>query len=517
MSIFNKVPISKPKKSKFDLSHEVKLSMQMGDLVPILCEPVMPGDSFQMNSEIFTRLAPMAAPIMHRVNVYTHSFFVPSRLIWDDSEEFHTGGTDGLSAPVHPYRVISAAVTHNYFHPGSLADYLGVSTTPDGSTPFVQDVRVNTLPFRAYNKIWNEYFRNQDLQDPVDLDTGSGSDTTTASDLFGVKRRNWEKDYFTSALPWTQRGAEVTMPANIVLSGSSDPAKLVSASAQSPLANSAGIQTDSEGNIKSDTGGFEAQIDPNGSLEMESTINELRRAVRLQEFLEILARTGSRYTEYLLGIFGVKTKDSRLQRPEYLGGGRSPVTISEVLQTSSTDTTTPQGNMSGHGISVGSHGFGKKYFDEHGYVLTLLSVMPKTAYQQGTRRHFMYNDRFDYPIPKFAQIGEQPIWNYELYYDGSKSYENLEDPDEIFGYGPRYSEAKFVPSSVHGDFKNSLDHWHMGRVFESAPALNSSFVKADPSHRVFAVTSSSVAKLYVQIYNNVKAIRPLPYFGVPSF
>ena len=240
-----------------------------------------------------------------------------------------------------------------------------------------------------------------------------------------------------------------------------------------------------------------------------TTVNQLRLALRLQEWFERNARAGSRYVEQILSHFGVQVPDYRLQRPEFLGGGKSPVVISEVLQTSSTDAISPQGNQAGHGISVGnSHGFSKK-FSEHGVLLGILSVMPKTAYMQGIRRQFLKTDKFEFAWPEFAQLGEQEIWQGELAAD-------VATLKETFGYQARYTEYKYIPSSCHGEMVSSLEFWTMARKFENAPALNEEFISSDPTHRIFPVTDPTEHKLIIQIYHNIRALRPLPYYSTPS-
>ena len=496
--------------------------MNMGALIPILCEEVVPGDTFKMNTEVLLRMAPLVAPVMHRVNVYTHFFFVPNRLIWSEWEDKITGGEDGLKNPVLPYIQLKDSNT-DYFKSGSLADYLGCASNDNGN--YSLDNKVNALPFRAYAQIWNDYYRDQNLQAKIAISKASGEDT---SDILIKRVRNWEKDYFTSSLPWTQRGGDVSVPltgeAIVKLDiGLGDRSQSVFNSDGSVNASVKGLYAEG-GTGKFINGDYQNQlIDPNDTLYADlsegagAPINELRRATRLQQWLEKNARGGARYIEQMLVHFGVRSSDARLQRPEYLGGGKSPVVISEVLQTAATDETSPQGNMAGHGISVGnSHGF-KKFFEEHGFVIGIISVLPRTSYQQGTRRIFRKFDKFDYYFPSFANLGEQEVFRTELYNTYNESSENY---NKVFGYQSRYAEYKYIPSSVHGDFRiedNGLDKWHMGRTFAAAPNLNGTFVSSiDVPQRNFAITDPAVPKLYVQVYNDLTAMRPLPFFSEPT-
>jgi len=503
--LFNQIALKTAKRNVIDLSHERKFSMNMGELIPMFVEEVVPGDTFKMNSEIFMRLAPLVAPIMHRVNVFTHFFFVPHRLVWDHWQEFITGGEDGQSAPVFPTISISDGNAHE-FDEGTLADYLGINIVK----PVQNYVTVSALPFRAYTLIYNEYYRDQNLEAEVPFSTESGADVGTELRL--IRKRAWQKDYFTAALPWTQRGGEATIPL-----GSVDPVY----SNLTTFNGSPGEAVNLEKNINDQViaNGETGQIQNMDTMEVEATtINDLRKAVKLQEWLEKSARGGSRYIEQIFSHFGVKSSDSRLQRPEYLGGGTSPVSISEVLQTSATNSqdtavdASIQGNMAGHGMSVGRSNSFKRFFEEHGAIIGIISVMPKSAYQQGLRKQFFKFDKFDYFWPSFAHLGEQPIENRELYNDGATT------GNETFGYVPRYAEYKYIPNTVHGSFKSTEIHWHMGRKFAQAPVLNNDFLKVSDElaqERIFADTSE-INKLYVQMYNKVRAIRPMPKFGIPS-
>jgi len=521
MNLFNQIQGKKPGYNAFDLSHERKFSMQMGKLTPILVQEIIPGDKFNINTEVLMRFAPLTAPVMHRINVYTHYFFVPNRLVWDDWQNFITGGSDGLDLPVYPTLAMSKANQDN-FVTGSLADYMGLPSLEGFTGSFSSNYWVSALPFRAYQLIYNEYYRDQNLTDPVAFGTGSDAEADITA-LMTMRQRAWEKDYFTSALPWAQRGGEVAMPIDFVYKDVSEVYNSVGVKPTTQIDLSAGTVGATDGLLHNKVG--DDPVDDTLRIEnLESegtsvTINELRNAVRLQEWLERNARAGARYIEQIFSHFGVKSSDARLQRPEYLGGGKSPVVISEVLQTSATNTQSSavdpsvQGNMAGHGISVGTGHKASRRFEEHGYIIGIISVLPRTAYQQGVNRMWRKDDKFDYFWPEFAQLGEQAITRGELYLDPEDlATANTAD----WGYQSRYAEYKYKESTVHGDFRTNLDHWHMGREFETAPELNTSFVEADPTKRIFAVTDTTVDELWVQLYHRIKAIRPIPYFNNPT-
>jgi hypothetical protein len=513
-NIFSEVQFKKGKKTLFPMMHDRKFSMNMGELVPILCEEVIPGDTWRCKSEAIVRMAPMLAPIMHRLNIQTHFFFVPNRLVWDDWEDFITGGPTGTSNPVSPYIDFSGAYGE-WMKNGSLLDYLGGATRDIAPTV---SARISALPFRAYSLIYNEYYRDQDLETEIVISKDSGN-ASANTDVLELRNRAWEKDLFTSARPFTQKGAEVQVPligdAPILFDRTAGTGRWVHDNTGDQLATGAATMVDNLGDTMIQSGGERGEYDPNGTLEADlssatsTTIADLRNAARLQEHLEKNMRGGSRYIEQMLVHFNVVSDDARLQRPEYLGGGKVPMMISEVLQTSET-ATTAQGNLSGHGVSAGSSPYWKKFFKEHGYIIGIMSVMPKTSYYQGFRRYLLKDDKYDYFFRDFEHIGEQGIYPAELYHD----YDDTVNKG-TFGYNMRYYEYKYIPSSVHGDFKNSLEYWHLGRKFASSPTLNKNFVLADPDDRIFAVQDGS-DKLYCQVYNDVSAIRSMSRFSNPQ-
>lgn len=525
-NLFNMNSRSKIKRNAFDLTHEKKLSCNMGDIVPIYLQEVVPGDKFRVSSEQLIRLAPMIAPMMQRVNVFTHFFWVPNRLVFDKWQDLITGGATGKVEPTFPQMLIKES-TRAAWYPNLLGDYFGIPPLPVNSPMIPVPIEVNALPFRAYALIWNEYFRDQTLDAPIEFPMGETQTDQETINLTSLRRRRWEKDYFTSALPWAQRGDEVMIPTVPVQRTGSYPATKFYESDES-ISYAPGtkfmagpVETVYDyGNgqttnlVDSADKNHIAHIGASGPAGTESSgsIADLRKAARLQEWLERNARGGARYIEQIFAHFGVKSSDARLQRPEFLGGGMNPVVISEVLSTFSSENT-PQGNMSGHGLSVGHDNQFTRFFEEHGYIIGVMSILPRTSYQQGIPRTFRKHDKFDFYFPEFAQIGEQPVFDQELYLDFVNGGAN---PDTVFGYQSRYAEYKFAPNTIHGDFRNSMAFWHMGRIFDTKPVLNDSFVSADPTHRVFAVTDDTEHKLYVQILNKVTAIRPMPVFGTPQ-
>ncbi|AZL82921.1 major capsid protein [Apis mellifera associated microvirus 45] len=495
------------KRSKFSLSHYKLLSCSMGELVPIGLVEVLPGDTVQHATQMLLRVLPLQAPVMHPVHVRVHHWFVPHRLVWEEWEDFITGGPDGMDDSSFP--IINTPASTG-FAVGSLADYLGVP-------PSVASRPVSALPFRAYAKIFNEWYRDQDLQTPLVISEASGTDTTTSTALVNVA---WEKDYFTTARPWEQKGPQVSIPltgdAPIVPSGPGAAINLKPQGTQPAdsfmgwktavgldFKNAAGATNDSYVGLGTPSG-MKADL----SAVTSASINDLRLAMALQRYEEARARYGSRYVEYLRYL-GVRSSDARLQRPEYLGGGKQTIQFSEVLQTTPTtdgDDTVGVGNLKGHGIAAMRSNRYRRFFEEHGYVISLLSVRPRTMYVDGLARTWNRRTKEDFWQKELQHIGQQEVLNKEVYFPGGS-------PDGVFGYQDRYDEYRRMESGVAGEFRTTLDYWHMAREFSSAPALNASFVSSNPTNRVYSVTDPDVDKLWIMANHSIQARRMVARTG----
>lgn len=531
-TVFDSVPVKVPKKNKFDLSHDKKLTCDMGWLIPILYEEAVPGDVFRVRTEAFIRLLPLLAPIMHRVKVYFHYFAVPWRLVWDESQDYLTGGPDGNLAPLKPYfRVSTDQFVLDDLKPGGLWDYFGLPTVPTNAVgPISGASHINALPFRAYQMVYNEYFRDQTLCAEILVNKTSGQVSSLERDaLLQKRRRAWQKDYFTSALPWAQRGPQVLMPVEGEASWEYRASDFVRIDNNLPVGNGDMVTDAGYATVPSVAPGIPLRVENLDSIEFTNTtvtISEFRRSLRLQEYLEKMAVGGSRYNEQMLMIFGVKSSDARLQRPEYLGGSLVPIQIQSVIsnfESYNDETGLPssrvQGNPSGQGIATNSSKGFKKFFEEHSIILGIMSIIPETAYMQGIHRNWTRADRFEEYWPDFALIGEQAILNKEIYV-------NWEDDtgvrNETWGYQSRYAEMKYSCSTVHGMFREDLDFWHMGRIFADQPSLSETFVMSNPTDRIYAVNSNvppvsplNNGNVLVHLYNRVDAIRPIPYYSMP--
>lgn len=506
MSIFSNIPKARIQRASFDLSHDRKLSMNIGQLTPVFLQEVVPGDNFNIQTQSMVRFAPLIAPVMHRMNSSIHYFFVPNRIIMEDWEDFITG-KEGVMIPTTGLK--------EKLETGYLADHLGLPIRTHFSPMDDTTEWVSLLPFRAYYQVWNDYYRDANIQEEIDIFDRDNNNAFLQQPLL---YRAWEKDYFTSALPTPQRGVSANMGATINYSaetiaydtaGSAISAgQTVNIGALKPV----GLNVH---NLKVSGGGGNINIENVDSVTID--VEELRRATKLQRFLERSMRAGNRYAEHLMAYWNVKPEDARLQRAEYLGGGRTPVVISDVANTTGTDDA-PQGNLSGNALSIGSSNTASVNVKEHGYIIGIMSVIPESAYSQGIHRHWTRKLQLDYYFPDFAQLGEQPILNKEIFYGGNEEHNQL-----TFGYQSRYAEYKYAQSTVHGQFRNNLEFWHMARKFASCPNLSPEFITvnqidSDPTDpwRIFAVTDTDSEQLWIQLHHNVRATRPMPFLNEPS-
>lgn len=497
----------------FDLSNYKLMTGDMGILYPVGLHEVLPGDTFVQHSSALIRTQPLYAPVMHPLHAEFWHFFVPLRLIWEDFQDFITGGANGTSVPALP--TVSLDTTTGGV--STLADYLGRSPRSSGSWT------TNVLPFRAMALIFNEWFRDQDLVTELPISLASGADTTTNISL---QRPAWEKDYFTSSRPWASKGNAVVLPLggtapitgagnlagqNIEFrtaagGGGSVEALQVQAGAGTPNlveeANIGGGGVNVNGwrpPITASSIAALLQADLSSATAVD--INDLRLALAIQRYQENRARYGSRYTEYLR-MLGVRSDDARLQRPELLGRGKTTIQFGEVLQTA--EGTDPVGSLAGHGMGVMRSNSYRRYFTEHGYQLTLMAVRPKTMYVDAVPRLWNRTTKEDFWQPELQHVGQQAVLNKEVRAAHAT-------PDGTFSYQDRYDEYRRSESQVAGEFRTSLDFWHLGRKFASDPALNAAFVECNPSNRIFSVSSAHQMQVYIK--NHVKARRLLTKEG----
>ncbi|AXL15396.1 major capsid protein [Microviridae sp.] len=497
---FSRVPKVDIQRSVFNRDHGLKTTFDAGYLVPIFYDEALPGDTFTMDANGFGRLATPINPFMDNLYIETFFFAVPYRLIWNNWEKFCGEQDNPGDSTDYLVPQTSGTITNS-----TLYDYFGVPT--DVSLSF------NNLCGRAYNLIYNEWFRDQNLQDSVTVDKGDGPDTLSNYTLL---KRGKRHDYFTSALPWPQKGDAVALPlgttAPIHFDGAIGGENVHVTGPTGAVSLYDTVSGGSRINTNTPTG-QELQIYTDLSDATAATINQLREAFQIQRLYEKDARGGTRYTEVIQSHFGVTSPDARLQRPEYLGGGKDRININPIAQTSSTDATTPQGNLSGYGTTgFTGHTFNKS-FTEHSVVIGLACVFADLTYQQGLARHFSRQTRWDFYWPALAHLGEQAVLNKEIYAQGTA------DDNNVFGYQERYAEYRYKPSNVTGqmrsNFAQSLDTWHLAQDFGSLPALNASFIEENPPvDRVTAV--QDYPNLILDMYFKLKCARPMPTYGVPG-
>lgn len=574
MNIFEEIRLPGVDRNTFDLSHRNLLTTSIGRITPNLVMECVPGDRINIKCNNFTRFAPMQFPIYENIDIHQRFFFVPLRLIWNDWEDFITGGEDGTFTADAPYVTLAEMTqyftysdgtikyaddygpsTHNLLNESStMWDYLGYpcgeqfSFSTTNSTPLdwinssIGTQKLSTLPIRAWAQIWNDWFRDQNFKtnsEKINFSKNSGKETPASEGFMSalnLRSIAYKRDYFTSALPDPQRGPDVALPMSFNLSGApvyglnANGVNMANASDAKIVTQGSILDGSAKAFIGTQSGvvtNFLTQFGQVGNFNVTSagfTINDFRHANALQKFYEINARGGSRYIEQLKSHFDVTAPDFRLQRAEYLGGDVQRVGIQEVTQTSNSLGTGDDGlfengvvgDMYGKATSSGQCQI-NHYCYEHGYIIGVSYAVPRSSYSQGIHKSLQRRLREDYYFPSFAHLGEQAIANKELYI-GQK--ETGVDPDATFGYTPRYAEYKYLPDVIRGDFKTSMKDWHLSRFFSATPKLNTDFIRVKEDTRIFSVEENvdgtPVDHLWTEMSFNINAERPMPYFGTPD-
>lgn len=538
-SHFALLPHADISRSTFDRSHSVKTSFNVGDVVPFYVDEVLPGDSFHVKTSKVVRMPSLITPIMDNIYLDTYYFYVPNRIVWEHWKQFQGENTESAWIPTTQYEVPQLTAPDGGWNIGTIADYMGIPTGVGG-------ISVNALPFRAYSLIMNEWFRDENLTDPLltpmDDSTVQGVNTGNyitdcAKGGLPFKAAKYH-DYFTSCLPSPQKGPDVEIPVATpgwfpVYSTSEYHLPHANDMTAAPLTGTlidstgSGLGGMSLGTVDNTTNALLSNAntrnfyptnlwsDHRGAAAV-ATINQLRMAFQIQKLYEKDARGGTRYIEILKTHFGVTSPDARLQRPEYLGGNRIPINVNQVLQQSQTTDTSPQGNPVGQSLTSDHHNDFRKSFVEHGFIIGLMVARYDHTYQQGIERFWSRKDRFDYYFPVFANIGEQAVKNKELYAQGTT------EDDEVFGYQEAWADYRFKPSHVTGEMRSSspqsLDVWHLADDYDKLPSLSDEWIRENSAtvDRVIAVTSQITHQLFADIYVQCRSTRPMPMYSVPG-
>lgn len=548
-SHFALLPHADISRSTFDRSHSLKTSFNVGDLVPFYVDEVLPGDSFEVKTSKVVRMPSLITPIMDNIHLDTYFFFVPNRIVWEHWKEFQGENTKSAWIPETEYEVpqlTSPASTG--WTIGTIADYMGIPTGVPG-------LSVNALPFRAYSLICNEWFRDENLTDPLltPMDDATVAGVNTGNYITDCAKGGLPfkaakyHDYFTSCLPSPQKGPDVTIPVLTskypVVAGDPVPSSLLSSPASyssfygqtGELGHNGANVFFQEGSSVSSGSGNDYVVTSSrsntqnyfyspsnlwavsdGAFSNVATINQLRMAFQVQKLYEKDARGGTRYIEILKSHFGVTSPDARLQRPEYLGGNRIPINVSQIVQQSQTTDSSPQGTPVGLSLTSDTHHDFRKSFTEHGFILGLMVARYDHTYQQGLERFWSRKDRFDYYFPVFANLGEQAVLNKEIYAQGTA------EDDEVFGYQEAWADYRYRPSHVTGEMRSqspqSLDVWHLADDYESLPALSDDWIRENSAtvDRVIAVTSQVTHQLFADIYIQCRSTRPMPVYSIPG-
>jgi len=528
---FAMIPQAEIPRAAFDRQFTHKTTFDAGYLVPVYVDEVLPGDTFNLNMTGFARLSTPLFPIMDNLHLDSFFFFVPNRLVWDNWQKFmgeQRNPGDSIS-----YVIPQQVSPSGGYAVGSLQDYMGLPTV--GQVTAGNTVSHSALFTRAYNLIWNEWFRDENLQNSVTVDVGDGPDTSPSTN-YVLLRRGKRHDYFTSALPWPQKGnIAVTLPlgttAPVKADGTAMTAQQVGQASNAWSTVTFNASRGWENNTPNGAGGAAGTGTGTGvrlvntglyadlSAATAATINQLRQSFQIQKLLERDARGGTRYTEIIRAHFGVISPDARLQRPEYLGGGSSSVIINPIAQTSGSGLTggsTPLANLAGVGtVLAKGHGFTQS-FTEHGIIIGLVSVRADLTYQQGIHRMWTRSTRYDFYFPAFAMLGEQPVYNKEIYVTGTAT------DDQVFGYQERWAEYRYKPSQISSLFKSTsagtIDAWHLAQKFTSLPTLNSTFIQENPPvSRTLAVGASANGQQFIfDSFFDIKTARPMPLYSVPG-